>query len=255
MSNSMQESASAQAPFGAALTDVMIDIETLGTKPGAAILSIGAVMFGASGLGKTFYAPVSLTSCTDAGLTVDAETVQWWMFQSEAARAAAFAPGAEPLASALLRFAAWFHDQGGVHPWSHGATFDVPLLDAAFSACHLSAPWAFWNVRDTRTLYDQAGVKVDRSHGTQHNALDDAIAQAKTAVKAMRVLRARGDASTMTPQLLTQIAEAFAQEADLDTEIKNGGPARLLAFDYFKRGWLGNGGAVSARLAGEGAAA
>ena len=182
------------APAAAPMIDVMIDIETLGTKPGAVILSIGAVMFGPAGLGATFYAPVSLTSCTDVGLSIDASTVAWWMRQSDAARAAAFAPGAAPVTEVLIRFAAWLNGRGAEHPWCHGATFDVPLLCAAYEACHLVVPWWYASVRDTRTLYDLAGLKVDRSEGTHHNALDDAIAQAKTAVQAMRVLRARGEA-------------------------------------------------------------
>ena len=35
--------------------DVMVDLETWGTKPGCAIISIGAVSFGPDGLGEEFY--------------------------------------------------------------------------------------------------------------------------------------------------------------------------------------------------------
>lgn len=173
------------------LHDAMIDIEALGTRPGAAILSIGAVMFGPGGLGETFYAPVLLASCGAVGLTMDPATVTWWMRQSGEASAAAFRDDAARLPQVLLTFSDWFKAQCATHPWCHGATFDVPLLDAAYRACGLTAPWEFWNVRDTRTLYDLAGVKVDRATGTHHNALDDAINQAATAVQAMRILQAR----------------------------------------------------------------
>jgi len=242
-------------PAATPMIDVMIDTETLGTVPGSAILSVGAVMFGPAGLGAEFYAPVLLASCTDAGLVIDPVTVAWWMKQGDEARAAAFRSDAAPLRVVLKDFSDWFLEQRARKPWCHGATFDVPVMEAAYRACGMAPPWDFWNVRDTRTLYDLAGLKVDRSEGTHHNALDDAIAQAKAAAQAMRVLRARGDASTMTPELLTEIALAFCEEAEADAEIRAGGPGRLLAFDYFKRGWLGNGGAVNARLAGEGAAA
>lgn len=173
------------------LHDAMIDIEALGTRPGAAILSIGAVMFDQAGLGGTFYAPVLLESCIAVGLTIDPATVTWWMRQSDEARAAAFREEAAPLPKVLGDFADWFVANRATHPWCHGATFDVPLLEAAFKACGMSAPWEFWNVRDTRTLYDLAGVKVDRAARTHHNALDDAINQAATAVRAMRILQAR----------------------------------------------------------------
>lgn len=173
----------------AQLDNAMIDIETLGKKPGAAVLSIGAVMFGAAGLGETFYAPVLLQSCIDVGLTIDPETVAWWMKQSDEARAAAFVADAAPLKVVLMCFTEWFVAQKARYPWCHGATFDVPILDAAYEACGLQAPWKFYDVRDTRTLYDLAGVKVDRSKGTHHNALDDAHAQAKAAMKALSILK------------------------------------------------------------------
>lgn len=170
------------------LDDAMIDIETLGKKPGAAVLSIGAVMFGATGLGEAFYSPVLLQSCVAVGLKIDPETVAWWMKQSDEARDAAFRADAPALPVVLLRFTEWFVAQQARYPWCHGATFDVPILDAAYEACGLPAPWKFYDVRDTRTLYDLVGVKVDRSNGTHHNALDDARAQAEAAAAAFRRL-------------------------------------------------------------------
>jgi hypothetical protein len=173
------------------LDDVMIDIETLGTAPGAAILSIGAVLFGPAGLGDTFYAPVLLQSCTAVGLTIDAATVGWWFTQSEEARAAAFRPDAATLPEVLLAFSCWFAARGVKRPWCHGATFDVPLLDAAYKTCGMTSPWDFWSVRDTRTLYDLAGITVDRNSGVHHNALDDAKAQAEAAIAALRIVGGR----------------------------------------------------------------
>lgn len=175
----------------AQLDDAMIDIETLGKKPGAAVLSIGAVMFGVARLGEEFYSPVLLQSCVDVGLTIDPSTVAWWMKQSDEARAAAFVTDAPALPIVLQRFTNWFVAQKARHPWCHGATFDVPILDVAYEACGMPAPWKFYDVRDTRTLYDLAGVKVDRSQGTHHNALDDARAQAEAATKALWILQYR----------------------------------------------------------------
>jgi hypothetical protein len=172
----------------ATMVDAMIDTETLGTLPGSAILSIGAVMFGPTGLGETFYAPVLLSSCIDVGLAMDPGTVGWWIKQGEEARTAAFRSDAAPLRVVLQKFSYWFEMQGAKKTWCHGATFDVPLMDAAYRACRMEPPWEFWNVRDTRTLYDLAGLQVDRTGGTHHNALDDAIAQAKTAAQALRAL-------------------------------------------------------------------
>jgi hypothetical protein len=40
-------------------------------------------------------------------------------------------------------------------------------------------PWTFWNVRDTRTLFDITGVSLkDGNHITTHKAVEDAERQA-----------------------------------------------------------------------------
>jgi len=186
-------------PGLARMSDVMLDSETLGTTPGSAILSIGAVMFGPAGLGETFYSAIDLASCTAVGLTIDPATVQWWMRQSDEARAAAFPDDAAPHTQVLLAFQAWVVSQEARYPWCHGAGFDVPLLDAAYKACGLTSPWEFWNVRDTRTLYDVAGVKVDRKAGTHHHALDDAINQAEAASRALRIVHVNKAVSEAHP--------------------------------------------------------
>lgn len=168
---------------------VMIDIETLGTTPGSVILSVGAVPFDERGVATQywFHSPIDMDSCIEAGLTINPDTLKWWMKQSDAARTAAFAGGA-PLEQVLLELAEWLEVHGGEQVWCHGATFDVPLLDAAYHATGLKSPWAFWDARCTRTLYDLADVDVDRTKGTHHNALDDAINQAEAAVLAHRKL-------------------------------------------------------------------
>jgi DNA polymerase III epsilon subunit-like protein len=169
---------------------IMIDIETLGTTPGSVILSIGAVAFDQRGVhhDKAAHWAIDPASCMAAGLTIDPATVAWWMKQSDAARAAAFPLKTLHINRALNSLREWFEIQQGDQVWCHGATFDVPLLDAAYRATHLQAPWAYWSARCTRTLYALADVDVDRTKGTHHNALDDAIAQAEAAVLAHQKL-------------------------------------------------------------------
>jgi hypothetical protein len=67
----------------------MIDLETMGNKPNAPIVSIGAVFFDPStGELGGFYRVVSLKSSVDGGAIPDPETIMWWMQQSEEARMA-----------------------------------------------------------------------------------------------------------------------------------------------------------------------
>mgnify|MGYP006408929027 CR=1 FL=1 len=67
---------------------IMIDLETMGTRPDAPIISIGAVAFDANGPLDSFYAGVNLGSSVNSGAKIDASTVLWWMQQSDEARAA-----------------------------------------------------------------------------------------------------------------------------------------------------------------------
>lgn len=159
---------------------VMVDLETLGTVPGSIILSIGAVGFGPKKEhGSTFYEKISIESCQKHGLTFDADTLVWWMQQRIEAKAEAFS-GALPLPVVLRDFSEFLgSDAKDVEIWGNGASFDIALLAAAYRAAEIPVPWKFWNERCYRTmksLYPE--VPCERT-GTHHNALDDAMTQAR----------------------------------------------------------------------------
>ncbi|MEO2037995.1 MAG: 3'-5' exonuclease [Martelella sp.] len=168
----------------------MVDLETMGTAPGSAIVSIGAVSFDPEkgSIGEEFFRVVNLRSCERAGLTIDPDTVLWWLKQSEAARQQFDQQGAEDLPQVLGWLASWWRRQNGRFIWGHGANFDEPLLAWAFRATHVVAPWKYWDARCTRTIFALTGERPDRSRGVHHNALDDARAQAKAVIRAYRKL-------------------------------------------------------------------
>lgn len=162
---------------------LMLDLETLGTKPGCVIVSIGACFFSQSGIEEKYYQPIDIR---DSSMKIDAGTVAWWMGQSEAARAVFSDPSATGIIPALTGFSAFVEQD--ILLWGHGASFDGPILQAAYEHCGMTAPFKFYNFRDTRTLYDIAQVFPEREKGTHHNALDDAIAQAEAVIKAYEAL-------------------------------------------------------------------
>lgn len=170
---------------------IMVDVESMGSTPGSAIVSLGAVAFdpAAGTLGEEFYRIVSLRSCRRVGLTIDADTVMWWLQQSVAARAQLYRPDAEELPGVLGWFATWFRRQAGQFIWGHGGNFDEPLLSAAFRAAHVQVPWKYSDARCTRTIFALAGEKPDREQGIHHTALDDAKAQAHAVIRAYAKLR------------------------------------------------------------------
>ena len=171
---------------------LMVDIETLGSRPGAAIASIGAVIFSPERVLNEWECVVSIESCQLAGLKFDASTIRWWMAQSDAARSATFSHIGTPIFNALTDLALFAADYKVSDYWSHGATFDLVLLNEA--ALITGAPPLvkdFRRARDTRTLYEITDVnpRTFMGTGTAHNAIDDARAQALAVIESWRILR------------------------------------------------------------------
>ncbi|OYR88661.1 hypothetical protein DJ71_04880 [Halorubrum sp. E3] len=167
------------------MTDrVMIDIESMGLDPGASIVSIGAVRFGPKGLDETFFESISLTSCEHAGLSIDAETVEWWLAQDELAKEQL--TGGHRLEPVLEEFAEWLG--GADEIWANSPSFDCELLEAAYDAVGMDAPWSFYEERDFRTLSGlDVAPDIDNA-GVEHDALDDAKAQAEVAAETLHRL-------------------------------------------------------------------
>lgn len=182
------------------MQDVMLDLETLGVRPGCTVLSIGAVMFGREGLGAEFHAVISRNECRMYGLVEEERTVRWWADQSTEARKTLDAASststslAKPLLDVLHGFRTFLHRYGGedVRVWGNGADFDQPILAASWYAAHAKSndllPWKPFNGRCYRTLKNlQRDVKLERI-GVYHNALDDAKSQAEHAVRLFQAL-------------------------------------------------------------------
>ncbi|NYD84384.1 3'-5' exonuclease [Brucella intermedia] len=172
------------------MRDIMIDIETLGTRPGSIIISIGAVSFDAETgeVGDTFYNRIDATEAEAYGLTFDMSTIVWWMQQDEEARNAAFTGQANGLGAVLYSLSEFIvRNSDGGRIWGNGPSFDLVLLETAYREAGILVPWSFRAHRDLRTLRDITGVDIPQV-GTTHNALDDAMAQAMAVIKAYEVL-------------------------------------------------------------------
>ncbi len=176
------------------MKNIMVDLETLGNNSQSVILSIGAVEFDETGLGSTFYMAVDPESCVRAGLMMDVSTVMWWMKQSDEARAA-FDRSKENLAYALTSFSQFVTNCAGddAEVWGNGATFDNVILDSAYRATGQTKPWKFWNDRCYRTLKNLYPQVPYVKPNVAHNALEDAIAQARHASQILREMRGAAD--------------------------------------------------------------
>lgn len=158
---------------------IMIDLETMGTGPDAAIVAIGAVGFDNMGILREFYAHVDLGSAIKSGASVDASTIMWWLKQSDEAREALIEAEAHSLVGALSALNNWVPWAGVSGVWGNGATFDNVILRQSYNRTAVRCPWPFWQDKCYRTVKNAyPHIMMDRS-GTHHNALDDAKSQAK----------------------------------------------------------------------------
>lgn len=169
----------------------MLDLETWGIRPGCAIRSIGACVFDprSEEIEPWFYQNVTLASCKKMKLHVDPDTVKWWDEQGEAARDVLEVDQLH-VKSAVLNFNTWFRQNNAESVWGHGAAFDPPVYEAVAHAVGFKAPWSYKAPRDTRTLFDLTGFRTEDLPfvGTKHNALDDAVHQARCVQATMKKL-------------------------------------------------------------------
>lgn len=169
------------------MTEIMLDLETMDTKPTAAIIAIGAVKFDPDRklILDRFYSRVDPQSCIDAGLTVSGDTFLWWLKQSPEARAEFAGGKLPPVTLATQGFSAWV--ERGRAPvgnpkkpnvWGNGATFDNVILANVYSALKTTKPWGYTGDRCYRTVKALFPHIPVRDFGTAHRADHDAEKQA-----------------------------------------------------------------------------
>lgn len=162
-----------------AFTHLMLDIETMGNKSNSAIISIGAVEFDieTGKTGREFYRNVSLKSSIDLGLNVDADTVMWWMNQSDEARKSLTNEKAISINKALVDFREFCTKEYQI--WGNSARFDLGLMQDAYNKADIAIPWDFRKERCVRTLVSfKPEIKKNLDFkGTAHNALADCYHQ------------------------------------------------------------------------------
>jgi 3' exoribonuclease, RNase T-like len=163
---------------------VMVDLETLGRRAGCQVLSLGAVFFGPEGLGDEFYRNFKLEEQADAGLRRLTGPPLDGVLVGHEARAALEVDRMHPT-RALIDFGDWLKARSPEPRfWGNGASFDEPILIAAYEALKVRVPWKYKNSRCFRTLKElHKNVPWGGDRGVAHHALDDAKSQALHAVK------------------------------------------------------------------------
>lgn len=172
---------------------ISFDIETLGTKPGSVIASVGAVVFDPNAGVQTaeelkknsIKILIDIRQSIALGMDVSGDTISWWMQQSDAARNATFNPrdktDLKVPDSAVIQLNAFVRSVEKPFVWGNGASFDISLLEALMDKVNRAYPWAYTRIRCLRTL--KAVVPFDYkdmpTNDLPHDCLADAIYQAQ----------------------------------------------------------------------------
>jgi hypothetical protein len=175
--------------------DIMIDIESLDTSPYCVILTIGAVRFDPKGTGvveKLELRPTIDEQTEVYNRVINDDTIRWWGTQHpDALEEAMGDEGRIPFRDCMEQLYKFCWNRRAV--WSNGAAFDCVAMETAWQQLDMRIPWPFYTVRDTRTLYEIAGVKLkDGGHVTTHKAVEDAERQAIVVQKAYKKLMDAG---------------------------------------------------------------
>lgn len=185
---------------------IMLDLETFSTRSDAAIVSIGAVLFDPNQgrvSGETFYRVIDLSASTpEKAGHIDPATVLWWMRQDKAAQDALTKEPGLPLGEALQDFGNWLRTMGmdasnksEWRLWANDPDFDVVILANAYQRYALPLPFSYRSSRSMRTLCELAReFDIDprtEPNPQKHNALQDAIYQARVVTSIKQELRRR----------------------------------------------------------------
>ena len=161
--------------------DIMLDCETLSTRPDATILTFGACKFSPYNqepIDKGIYFRINVDEQIALGSHVDDNTIAWWGEQADDVREEALGDGdrisLEQFTQELNRFIV-----GCDNIWAQGPVFDIVILENLYRRMGLPCPWQFWQIRDSRTLFGVHGDPREKNKAGLHNALEDCISQAQ----------------------------------------------------------------------------
>lgn len=182
----------------------MVDIETMSIHVNALILSVGVVAFDIK-TGKViephFYRVVDMEDQSSYHRVVDASTLSWWLSRDDDGNLRAEQlvdmfdeEESHPLDEVLRDLGLMIREhqlKKTINPpspepkkimmWAKSPQFDLSVLKSAYEDVQMMVPWTYKDEMDLRTLmslYD--GKKIDfKIPGQKHNALHDAMLQAK----------------------------------------------------------------------------
>lgn len=185
--------------------DVMLDIETLGTKEGSTIFQIAAMSFDiTTGEVKSYFNQYG-DIAKYRELAVDGATLKWWLGVDSDLFASLLHRSGVSEGELFSQFHTWLTEQSitgdmrDVYLWGNGILFDNAKIQHALTKAGLTYPIIYKNDRDVRTILELASLKSDISENeirnsvicedeNLHDAYDDVKRQIRLVHKCYKIL-------------------------------------------------------------------
>jgi hypothetical protein len=166
----------------------MIDIETLGIRPGSIITEIAAAAFTIDGdIIEEIDYRIDILDSLELGLVSDADTIRWHRSRGTAVRGG---PNTGTVSNwtaySCLRMFLDAHRPTTV--WAWGMDFERAHLEALGEHLIQGLPWAYQKSRDARTAWNLVFPGMRPTH-KPHTALEDVRIQVRDLCKALAILQ------------------------------------------------------------------
>lgn len=150
-----------------------------GNGSNCSLVSLAAVKFdlNTGEKGDVFYKKIDLKSSLDIGLNVNADTIMWWLKQSNEARKELYSGEHFHIKDVLEEFSEFCSYDYEI--WGNSPRFDLGYLQDAYRKLNMKIPWDFRKERDVRTLVSFIpSIKENwKYNGIAHHPIDDCYNQ------------------------------------------------------------------------------
>jgi hypothetical protein len=152
--------------------DVMVDIETLGTREDSTIFQIAAIAFDIN-TGKTLNEFNMVSDIArDESINITGATLKWWLATDKELFTKLLNSGTCTSKQLLKAFKDWIDglaNSKDIYLWGNGILFDNQMIQHQLRANDMKYPIFYRNDRDMRTIVDLASARL----GITENELKD----------------------------------------------------------------------------------
>lgn len=182
--------------------DIMVDIETLGTKQDSTIIQLSAIAFDINTGEHIAFFDQAVDISKNHTMIVDGSTIKWWLNTNKELLQELLNKGYNSSEEVLESFYNWLKrlsEKHDIYLWGNGILFDNKMIQFQLEDMCLDYPINYRNDRDVRTIVDLASAKLGISEKelkemfkdeslVEHNAFDDVKYQINLVVNCYEVL-------------------------------------------------------------------